>query len=112
VHESTVSRITTGKYLQTPRGMVELKRFFAVRLEGAEVSGTAVKAMVKRLIDAEPSHAPLADDTIAGLLARQGIQVARRTVAKYREQLEIPPARLRGASTRRQAAPSGLLRAG
>lgn len=112
MHESTISRITTGKYLQTPRGMVELKRFFAVRLEGAEVSGTAVKAMVKRLIDAEPSHAPLADDTIAGLLARQGIQVARRTVAKYREQLEIPPARLRGASTRRQAAPSGLLRAG
>lgn len=95
MHESTVSRITSGKYLQTPRGTIELKRLFAVRLDGAEVSGSAVKAMVKRLIDAEPSHAPLADDTIAGLLARQGVRVARRTVAKYRDQLAIAPARQR-----------------
>lgn len=95
MHESTVSRITTGKYIQTPRGTFELKRLFAVRLDGAEVSGAAVKAIVKRLIDAEPSHAPLADDTIAGLLARQGIRIARRTVAKYRDQLDIAPARAR-----------------
>ncbi|WP_158984530.1 RNA polymerase factor sigma-54 [Lysobacter panacisoli] len=95
MHESTVSRITSGKFLQTPRGTIELKRLFAVRLEGAEVSGSAVKAMVKRLIDAEPAHAPLADDTIAGLLARQGVRVARRTVAKYRDQLSIAPARQR-----------------
>lgn len=95
MHESTVSRITTGKYIQTPRGTFELKRLFAVRLEGAEVSGAAVKAMVKRLIDAEPVHAPLADDTIAGLLARQGVRIARRTVAKYRDQLDIGPARAR-----------------
>lgn len=95
MHESTVSRITTGKYIQTPRGTFELKRLFAVRLEGAEVSGAAVKAMVKRLIDAEPPHAPLADETIAGLLARQGIRIARRTVAKYRDQLDIAPARAR-----------------
>lgn len=95
MHESTVSRITTGKYIQTPRGTFELKRLFAVRLEGAEVSGAAVKAMVKRLIDAEPAHAPLADDTIAGLLARQGVRIARRTVAKYRDQLDIGPARAR-----------------
>ncbi|WP_133500791.1 RNA polymerase factor sigma-54 [Cognatilysobacter terrigena] len=95
MHESTVSRITTGKYIQTPRGTFELKRLFAVRLEGAEVSGAAVKAMVKRLIDAEPPHAPLADDTIAGLLARQGVRIARRTVAKYRDQLDIAPARAR-----------------
>ncbi|MGY3265475.1 RNA polymerase factor sigma-54 [Lysobacter sp. HA35] len=95
MHESTVSRITTGKYIQTPRGTFELKRLFAVRLEGAEVSGAAVKAMVKRLIDAEPPHAPLADETIAGLLARQGIRIARRTVAKYRDQLDIAPARVR-----------------
>ena len=95
MHESTVSRITTGKYIQTPRGTFELKRLFAVRLEGAEVSGAAVKAMVKRLIDAEPVHAPLADETIAGLLARQGIRIARRTVAKYRDQLDIAPARAR-----------------
>ncbi|ASR44406.1 RNA polymerase sigma-54 factor [Xanthomonas citri pv. mangiferaeindicae] len=97
MHESTVSRITTGKYLQTPRGTIEMKRFFAVRLEGAEVSGAAVRAMVRRLIEAEPRHRPLADDAIAALLARQGVHIARRTVAKYREQLDIPPARLRRA---------------
>ena len=72
MHESTVSRITTGKYLQTPRGTFELKHFFAVRLEGASVSGQAVKAMVRRLIDAEPAGRPLADEAIAGLLSRQG----------------------------------------
>jgi RNA polymerase sigma-54 factor len=95
VHESTVSRIVSGKYIQTPRGTFELKRLFAVRLEGAEVSGAAVRAMVKRLIEAEPANAPLADDVIAGLLARQGIRIARRTVAKYRDQLSIGPARAR-----------------
>ena len=72
MHESTVSRITTGKFLQTPRGTFELKHFFAVRLEGASVSGQAVKAMVRRLIDAEPAGSPLADEAIAGLLSRQG----------------------------------------
>lgn len=106
MHESTVSRITSGKYLQTPRGTIELKRLFAVRLDGAEVSGSAVKAMVKRLIDDEPSHAPLADDTIAGLLARQGVRVARRTVAKYRDQLAIAPAR------QRRRTPAVLAKAG
>jgi len=95
MHESTVSRITSGKYIQTPRGTFELKRLFAVRLEGASVSGAAVKAMVKRLIDAEPPQAPLADDVIAGLLARRGVRIARRTVAKYRDQLSIPSARQR-----------------
>lgn len=95
MHESTVSRITSGKYIQTPRGTFELKRLFAVRLEGAAVSGSAVKAMVKRLIDAEPPHAPLADDVIAGMLARQGVRIARRTVAKYRDQLSIGSARAR-----------------
>ena len=102
MHESTISRITTGKYLQTPRGTFELKRFFAVKLEGASVSGAAVKAMVRRLIDNEPAGRPLADEAIAGLLSRQGIQVARRTVAKYREQLDIAPARER---RRNQTAP-------
>jgi len=95
MHESTISRITTGKYLQTPRGTFELKHFFAVRLEGASVSGQAVKAMVRRLIETEPSGRPLADEAIATLLARQGVNVARRTVAKYREQLDIAPARER-----------------
>ncbi len=105
MHESTVSRITTGKYLQTPRGTLELKHFFAVRLEGASVSGQAVKAMVRRLIDAEPAGRPLADEAIAGLLSRQGVNIARRTVAKYREQLDIAPARER----RRASARSPLL---
>lgn len=95
MHESTVSRIVSGKYVQTPRGTFELKRLFAVRLEGAEIGGAAVRAMVKRLIDAEPAHAPLADDVIAGLLARQGVRIARRTVAKYRDQLAIGPVRAR-----------------
>ncbi len=108
MHESTVSRITTGKYLQTPRGTIEMKRFFAVRLDGANVSGAAVKAMVRRLIDAEPAQRPLADEAIAALLARQGVHIARRTVAKYREQLDIAPARARRAGGR----PTLLARAG
>lgn len=95
MHESTISRITSGKYLQTPRGTLELKQFFAVRLEGASVSGQAVKAMVRRLIESEPAARPLADEAIAALLARQGVNIARRTVAKYREQLDIAPARER-----------------
>lgn len=95
MHESTVSRIVSGKYIQTPRGTFELKRLFAVRLEGAEIGGTAVRALVKRLIDAEPANAPLPDDVIAGLLARQGVRIARRTVAKYRDQLSIGPVRAR-----------------
>lgn len=96
MHESTVSRVTMGKVIQTPRGLIEMKRLFASRLDGAEVSGIAVRAMVKRLIDSEPTHAPLADATIATLLARKGIRVARRTVAKYRDQLAIGSARARG----------------
>ena len=108
MHESTVSRITSGKYLQTPRGTFELKHFFAVRLEGASISGLAVKAMVRRLIESEPPARPLADDAIALLLARQGVNIARRTVAKYREQLDIAPARER----KRQNARPQLARAG
>jgi len=100
VHESTVSRITTGKYLQTPRGLFELKRFFGVKLEGSAIAGVAVKAWVKKLIEAERPESPLADDVLAVLLARRGVQVARRTIAKYREQLNIPPARQRGRATR------------
>ena len=99
MHESTVSRITSGKYVQTPRGTFELKHFFAVRLEGANVSGAAVKAMVRRLIESEPAARPLADDAIAALLARQGVNIARRTVAKYREQMSIAPARERRRGT-------------
>lgn len=108
MHESTVSRITSGKYLQTPRGTFELKHFFAVRLEGASISGAAVKAMVRRLIESEPAGKPLADEAIAGLLSRQGVNIARRTVAKYREQLDIAPARER----RRRDAKPQLARVG
>ena len=107
MHESTVSRITSGKYMQTPRGTFELKHFFAVRLEGASVSGPAVRAMVRRLIESEPARKPLADEAIAALLARQGIHIARRTVAKYREQLDISPAR-----QRRQGNVAALAKAG
>lgn len=95
VHESTISRVSTGKYVQTPRGTFELKHFFTVRLNGAEVGGSAVRAMVRKLIDQENPAAPLGDDAIATLLARQGIRIARRTVAKYRDQLRIPPAKVR-----------------
>lgn len=102
MHESTVSRITTGKYMQTPRGTLELKFFFSNRLQGAEVSGVAIRAMVKRLIDSENPAVPLADDTIAALLARQGVRIARRTVAKYRDLLHIAAAKER----RREPAPS------
>ncbi|MGV8958953.1 MAG: RNA polymerase factor sigma-54 [Stenotrophomonas sp.] len=108
MHESTISRITSGKYVQTPRGTLELKHFFAVRLEGASISGLAVKAMVRRLIESEPAARPLADDAIAALLSRQGVNIARRTVAKYREQLDIAPARER----RRQNAKPTLARVG
>ena len=81
--------------MQTPRGTFELKHFFAVRLDGASISGQAVKAMVRRLIESEPPARPLADEAIAELLSRQGVNIARRTVAKYREQLDIAPARER-----------------
>ncbi|RBK01408.1 RNA polymerase sigma-54 factor, partial [Xanthomonas oryzae pv. oryzae] len=107
MHESTISRITTGKYIQTPRGTFELKHFFAVRLEGASVSGQAVKAMVRRLIESEPAGRPLADEAIAGLLSRQGVHIARRTVAKYREQLDIAPARERRRTTKPLLARAG-----
>jgi RNA polymerase sigma-54 factor len=107
MHESTISRITSGKYLQTPRGTFELKRFFAVRLEGANVSGAAVKAMVRRLIESEPLGKPLADEAIASLLARQGVHIARRTVAKYREQLDIAPAPVRRRDHAAQLARAG-----
>ncbi|MBB5879333.1 RNA polymerase sigma-54 factor [Xanthomonas arboricola] len=107
MHESTISRITTGKYIQTPRGTFELKHFFAVRLEGASVSGQAVKAMVRRLIESEPAGRPLADEAIAGLLSRQGVNIARRTVAKYREQLDIAPARERRRTNKPPLARAG-----
>lgn len=94
MHESTISRVTTQKYMHTPRGVFELKYFFSSHVNtdaGGECSSTAIRAVIKKLISAEHSKKPLSDNKIADLLAEQGIQVARRTVAKYREALGIAP---------------------
>lgn len=94
MHESTISRVTTKKYMHTPRGIFELKYFFSSHVStanGGECSATAIRAMLKKLIAAEHRSKPLSDNKLASLLAEQGINVARRTVAKYREAMSIPP---------------------
>ncbi|HEA52878.1 RNA polymerase factor sigma-54 [Marinobacter antarcticus] len=94
MHESTISRVTTQKYMHTPRGIFELKYFFSSHVstdEGGECSSTAIRAMIKKLIAAETPKKPLSDSKIAAMLGEQGINVARRTVAKYREAMHIPP---------------------
>ena len=94
MHESTVSRATTRKYMHTPRGIYELKFFFSSHVattEGGERSSTAIKALIKKLVQGENTKKPLSDNKLGVLLEEQGIIVARRTVAKYREQLNIPP---------------------
>lgn len=94
IHESTVSRATANKYMLTPRGLYELKFFFSSHVqttEGGTCSATAIQAMIKRLIGTESPAKPLSDSALADLLLKEGIQVARRTVAKYREALNIPP---------------------
>jgi len=93
MHESTISRVTTQKYMLTPRGVFELKYFFSSHVStdtGGEASSTAIRAMLKKLIAAENPTKPLSDSKLAGILGEQGINVARRTVAKYRESLLIP----------------------
>ncbi len=93
MHESTVSRVTTGKYIGTPRGLFELKFFFTSSIEGTDgqsISSESVKARIKALTDAETVEAVLSDDDLADLLVKEGMDVARRTVAKYREALGIP----------------------
>lgn len=93
LHDSTVSRVTNGKYMHTPRGVFELKYFFSSHVgtdQGGTCSATAIRALIKKYIQAEKPERPLSDNRIVGLLAGQGIQVARRTVAKYRETLSIP----------------------
>lgn len=94
MHESTISRVTTQKYMHTPRGIFELKYFFSSHVstaEGGECSSTAIRAMIKKLIAEESAKKPLSDSKIASMLGDQGINVARRTVAKYREAMHIPP---------------------
>ncbi|MDO8299896.1 RNA polymerase factor sigma-54 [Lacisediminimonas sp.] len=98
LHESTISRVTTQKYMLTPHGMVELKYFFGSHVAteaGGEASSTAIRALIKQLIGAEDTKNPFSDSKIAEMLAEQGMVVARRTVAKYREALKIPPVNLR-----------------
>ncbi len=94
MHESTISRVTTQKYMHTPQGIFELKYFFSSHVStesGGECSSTAIRAIIKKLIAAENTRKPLSDSKITTILEEQGIQVARRTIAKYRESLGIAP---------------------
>lgn len=98
LHESTISRVTTQKYVHTPRGVFELKYFFSSHVStiaGGECSSTAIQALIKKLIALENPKKPLSDNKIAHILKERGIQVARRTIAKYREALQIPASNLR-----------------
>ena len=100
MHESTISRVTTAKYMATPQGTFELKYFFGSGLgtdSGSAASSTAVRALIKQFVAAENPAKPLSDNTISDMLKEQGIDCARRTVAKYREALKIAPANLRKA---------------
>ena len=94
MHESTISRVTTRKYMHTPRGVFELKYFFSSHVgtaDGGECSATAIRALIKKLIGEESCAKPLSDNKLATILKNQGINVARRTVAKYREAMSVPP---------------------
>ncbi|HEY8555090.1 MAG TPA: RNA polymerase factor sigma-54 [Burkholderiales bacterium] len=98
MHESTISRVTTNKYMLTPRGIFELKYFFSSHVataDGGACSATAIRSMIRKLIESEPPDRPISDSKIAEILAGQGIHVARRTVAKYRESISIPPSNQR-----------------
>jgi RNA polymerase sigma-54 factor len=95
MHESTVSRVTAGKYMHTPRGVFELRYFFSSQVEAADgsvgTSSTAIRAKIKKLIKEEDALSPLSDSRIADILSKEGIPVARRTVAKYRESMDLAP---------------------
>lgn len=98
MHESTISRVTTQKYMHTPRGIFELKFFFSSHVStenGGECSSTAIRALIKKLVAAENPAKPLSDSKMVDILSDQGINVARRTIAKYREALLIPPSNQR-----------------
>ena len=100
LHESTISRVTTQKFMATPRGTFELKYFFGSHVAteaGGAASSTAIRALIKQLVSAEDAKAPLSDARISQILGEQGIVVARRTIAKYRESLQIPPVNQRKA---------------
>lgn len=94
MHESTISRVTTNKYMHTPRGVFEFRYFFSSHVaasDGTEMSSTAIRAKIRKLVAQEEADKPLSDSRIAEILSQEGVQVARRTVAKYREALGIPP---------------------
>ncbi len=94
MHESTISRVTTNKYMLTPRGIFELKYFFSSHVttaDGGTCSATAIRSIIKKLVECETPTKPISDSKIAEILEEQGINVARRTVAKYRESMNIPP---------------------
>jgi len=100
LHESTVSRVTNKKYMLTPRGIYELKYFFGSHVStenGGACSATAIRALIKQLIAEENPKKPLSDNQLSAILGKQGIVVARRTIAKYREGLNIPAASQRKA---------------
>ena len=106
MHESTISRVTSGKYMHTPRGVFELRYFFSSQVEGADGSGTsstAIRAKIRKLVKDEDPEAPLSDGRIAELLSGEGIPVARRTVAKYREAMGIA-----ASNERRRAGPKQM----
>ncbi|KPK51186.1 MAG: RNA polymerase sigma-54 factor [Thiotrichales bacterium SG8_50] len=98
MHESTISRVTTNKYMLTPRGVFELKYFFSSHVgtaDGGTCSATAIRSLIGKIIEAESVDKPISDSKIAQMLGDQGINVARRTIAKYRESMNIPPSNLR-----------------
>ena len=98
LHESTISRVTTQKYMLTPGGIFELKYFFGSHVStqsGGSCSATAIRALIRQLVGSEDTRKPLSDSQIADILGQQGIVVARRTIAKYRESLQILPVNLR-----------------
>jgi RNA polymerase sigma-54 factor len=94
MHESTISRVTTAKYMHTPRGVFEFRYFFSSHVEAADgkgMSSTAIRAKIKKLISQENPENPCSDSKLADILSQEGIPVARRTVAKYREGMQIAP---------------------
>jgi RNA polymerase sigma-54 factor len=98
MHESTISRVTTNKYMLTPRGVFELKYFFSSHVstsDGGTCSATAIRSLIEKIIQNESPDKPISDSRIAEMLGEQGINVARRTIAKYRESMNIPPSNLR-----------------
>ena len=110
MHESTISRVTANKYMYTPRGVFEFRHFFSSQVtgdDGSEQSSTAIRARIRRLIGQEDPASPLSDSQLATLLAKENIKVARRTVAKYREAMQIEPSSERKRRRRVGAASQG-----